>query len=139
MPSSCPLLAGVGGEEHQPSYRSCGDQVSTPELQQGRSAVERWRGRLYTRAAACPDTTLVSDSQIQMGSALVTLCAVLSILSPHYDCGHTEVAPDPEIARVQEEVCSAEERTYCNVVTAMSSSPHLLTLLVTCYTAPLSW
>ena len=39
--SSCPLLAGVGGEEPQPSYRTYGDQVSTPELQQGRSAVER--------------------------------------------------------------------------------------------------
>ena len=58
--SSCPLLAGVGGEEpqpshrtcgdqvssttqvqHQPGHRTCGDQVSTPELQQGRSAVER--------------------------------------------------------------------------------------------------
>ena len=49
--------------------------------------------------------------QIQMGPALVTSSvAVLSIMSPHHDCGHTEVAPDPEMARVQEEVCSAEER-----------------------------
>ena len=39
--SSCPLLAGVGGEEPQPGHRTCGDQVSTPELQQ--TGVQ-WRG-----------------------------------------------------------------------------------------------
>ena len=68
----------------------------------------QWRGRLYTRAAACPDTTLVSDPDPN-GVCLGNIVCRVIYLEPAHDCGHTEVAPDPEFTRVQEEVCSKEK------------------------------
>ena len=69
--------------------------MSTPELQQGQVQHQPGHGR-YT--ALERSSLHKHNTGVQMGPALVTLCAVLSILSPHHDCGHTKVAPDPEIA-----------------------------------------
>ena len=108
------LLAGVGGESPATEHAGCGDQVSTPDHAGPASARPRRRHR---RGRLCTDTTLtgvrsklIVQIQIQMEPALATLSDWLCILSPHHDCGHTEAAPDPEITRVQEEVCSAEKR-----------------------------
>ena len=118
--TKCPHHTGPAPARHA---RDTGEVVFTPVAQLVQTSVfNQW-------------------ARSRCGPALVTSSvAVFCILSPHHDCGYTEVAPDPEIARVQEEVCSAEERCWrwCGW-RQMSSSPHLLTLLVTCYTAPLTW
>ena len=111
--SSCPLLAGVEGEEPQPSYRTCGDQVSSTTRVQHQPGHARDTGEVvFTPVAQLVQTSVFNQwARSRCGPALVTSSvAVLFIMSPHHDCGHTEVAHDPEMARVQEEVCSAEER-----------------------------
>ena len=116
-------------KSHSPA---CRDQVSRPH---GSSTSTATAETLERSSLNKYNTSVRSQLIVQSldpdpdGACLGYIEWLVLILSPHHGCGHTEVAPDPEIARVQEEVCSAEERcwTYCDVVAVMSSSPHLLT------------